>query len=583
MLTTIGAGIIAAICQAAVPPLYPAELRALRALRDWLAANPWRVVMVLSAVSLAVFGVLAFNRNRRVRRVALIGAAVAVVGFGSAFVASRVLEDQVPEKTTVLVAEFRGPQPERYQVTETILGNLRTALEPYDDVEVGALGKEIREQDPEAAIKEGRRRKAAVVIWGRYSPTENHVGLAVHFTLLNKVEGPQFLGPEVQGQLQKMSIEELDNFVLQTRLSQQMAYLTLAVAGTARYAVGDLEKAITYFTGALAQSQPTPGSNHQVIYYYRAAAYYHTKKFDLARKDADKTIELDARWNLGYNVRGALLYEEKKFNEALKDFERAIELDPKLASAYTNRGNVYYELGDTERALADHNRAIELDPKEADAFLARGNDYLRKEELDRAIEDYNRAIELDPEASTAYWGRGNVYYRKGDVDRALADHNRAIQIDPTEPGIYVDRGNDYSRRGDAARALADHNRAIQIDPKYAVAYVARGNDYYGMDDTERALKDYNQAILLDPRYVVGYLGRGAVYYDQRDFDRALADFNQSIELDPAHAGAYIWRARLYRARGQNPEAIADLETAARLSKDPQERTTIEDELRLTRG
>jgi hypothetical protein len=86
-----------------------------------------------------------------------------------------------PTKVILLVADFDGPEPQKYRVTETVLTSLRAALEPYDDVQVEALGRAITEAEGSAAARaEGEKRQAAIVIWGWYGVTAEAVPLSVH-------------------------------------------------------------------------------------------------------------------------------------------------------------------------------------------------------------------------------------------------------------------------------------------------------------------------------------------------------------------------------------------------------------------
>jgi hypothetical protein len=51
-----------------------------------------------------------------------------------------------PRQVLIPVAEFYGPKPADYQVTEHLLNKLRATLKPYPDVELCALNETITEQ-----------------------------------------------------------------------------------------------------------------------------------------------------------------------------------------------------------------------------------------------------------------------------------------------------------------------------------------------------------------------------------------------------------------------------------------------------
>lgn len=128
-----------------------------------------------------------------------------------------------PSKVVILVADFDGPRPQRYRVTETVLARLRGALEKYNDVKVEALGKAIREaQGSPIARAEGRKHNASILIWGWHGEPSPTVPLSVHFELLRAPKGMPELGEEARGQVREVS--EPRSFALRTRVSQEMAY-----------------------------------------------------------------------------------------------------------------------------------------------------------------------------------------------------------------------------------------------------------------------------------------------------------------------------------------------------------------------
>jgi tetratricopeptide (TPR) repeat protein len=336
---------------------------------------------------------------------------------------------QPATKAIILVANFDGPDPQKYRVTETVLSRLHAALEPYDDVQLEALGRVITEAEGSAAARaEGERRKATIVIWGWYGTTDP-MPLSVHFEMLHPPKYMPELGLEARGQVRTMTVARLESFALQTRLSAEMTYLTLFTVGMTRYAVEDWEAAIALFGDALSHSQERVSAlNQGIVYFYRGNASYH--KGDYGR--------------------------------AIADYDQAIQLKPDFAEAYYNRGNAYANKGDHNRAIADYDQAIQLRPDFAEAHYNRGNASYYKGDYDRAITDFNQAIQLKPDFAEAYYNRGLAYADKGDYDRAIADYDRAIQLKPDFAKAYYNRGNAYRNMGEKEKATADFERVLGL-------------------------------------------------------------------------------------------------------------------------
>jgi hypothetical protein len=163
---------------------------------------------------------------------------------------------QLPDKIIILVANFDGPEPQKYGVTDKILNNLRQALLPYEDVQVEALGRPITEAEGSTIARaEGERRGATIIIWGWYRTPGTAVPLSVNFEILLPPQDLPELGSEMRGEVQTMTVAELESFTLQTRLSEELAYLTLFTVGMARYAAMDWDEAIARFSNALDQTK----------------------------------------------------------------------------------------------------------------------------------------------------------------------------------------------------------------------------------------------------------------------------------------------------------------------------------------
>ena len=191
-----------------------------------------------------------------------------------------------PGTVTILVAEFEGPSPQSYRVTEKIIQRLRAATSTYSDISVQALGQSITvQQGSEVARDVGIKRGASIVLWGYYAATPEAGDINVYFEVLQK---PKYLQLRQYPKEETVPISELDGFKIQTRLSKEMAYLTLATIGLARYEAEDYAGAIDRFTTAIAQSDvPDQMINPADIYLYRGNANY----FKDGMNGIDKAIE----------------------------------------------------------------------------------------------------------------------------------------------------------------------------------------------------------------------------------------------------------------------------------------------------
>ena len=96
-----------------------------------------------------------------------------LIGWG--LIIRRTSEEE-QKKVIVLVANFVGPSPEKYAVTETVLEQLKQATADNTNIEIRALGRPISVQDGDTvAIEAGLQNHASIVIWGWYAVTDEKV------------------------------------------------------------------------------------------------------------------------------------------------------------------------------------------------------------------------------------------------------------------------------------------------------------------------------------------------------------------------------------------------------------------------
>jgi tetratricopeptide (TPR) repeat protein len=499
------------------------------------------------------------------------------------------------EKIIVLVADFDGPDPEKWGVTEEVTSQLRGATARYTDVQIQRLNRPIK--DSEVAQTEGKEREATIVLWGWYRIPGEVVRLSVHFEVLNPPKEFSALGqaPNVQ---QRAAIAELTSFELQDRLSKETTYLSLFVLGMVRRAAGDWEGAIARFNDALGQTtKPSSSFNQSLVYFFRGITYLLKGDSDHALDDLNQTIKLQPTFAEAYVNRSVIYIAKGDYSHSLADLNEALRLKPDLPITYNNRGMVYLQTKDYDRAIADFNQTLKLlvstdssktsrpdgsqlgsikfdrdlpvvnfvftELSDYMIYINRGTAYLFKGDHDRALTDFSDAIKLQPNHIFAYFNRAAVYSAKQDYDHALDDLNQVIKLQPDFALAYMRRGIVYDFKGDTDRALTDLNQAIKLQPNFALSHGWRGEIYAKRDDHDRAIADYSEVIKLQPDFEA-YLLRGISYREKRDYDHAIADFNQALKLKPDYARAYNSRGWTYAEKGDFDRALDDLNQALKL-------------------
>lgn len=435
------------------------------------------------------------------------------------------LSTRPSRKIIVVVANFAGPEPENYRVTEFLLMRLREVEKRYPDIQIHALGESVsEEQGSDYAKSKGKDLKATLVLWGYYAAKEEP------FILLH-IEKPgrsNHLALIADEEKLDVPLGEPPSLTFRQRLPSDMAYLILYTIGLARYEANNYDGAITAFSDALEQG-PAPDQlvSPAEAYFYRATAYAREKRYDSAVADYGESIKAEPTITAYYN-RGLIYTKQAKYDGALEDFDQAIRLKPDDAEVYGIRGVIHWIKGDIDAAIADCNRALALSGfhEEWVAYSIRGAAHGKKHDFDDAIADFDRAIHLNSKDSATFRRRGAVYVLTGKFDLAFGDYNRAVALEPDNATLYFERGEAYS-----VKVLKDTT----------------------------AQKSVSGGFLLN----------------KKDFDAALANLDKSIDLRPRYAEAYDSRGFMYALVGKNQEAIADYKKVLDVSTSPSLREKAE--------
>lgn len=505
-------------------------------------------------------------------------------------------EEKLPDsisttkKTLVLVADFDGPEPQKYRIKDAIIDQLQADLQAYKDVEVQSLRQVFTAggNGSRNAREEGSRLHAAMIIWGWYSVTPAAVPISVHLELLKDGFALPSCGSKSTG-FQTASLSDLINFKLQSNLSKEASYMTLIATGMARYASGDWAGAATRFSDALSRSNMgsvDPGAVHVL----RGNAYYYEHNTFGAVYDYGKALSLGKYPGAHYGL-GVVYAQRGELKSALEEFNRTVDQAPEYEMAVYWRGLVSEKLGLLNAALGDYSKALALNTdtvvKEVlrDGLLAGRLDckklaseasphplylYLcgdvnySRGNFDSAVKHYKKIIEVQPSAGPAYRRLGDAFLERNMYDASLPFLEKAVELEPERPCTFASRGRLSLMRNDYSGAEKYLSRAIDLDPSFGYAYLLRGVSYEMTGDKASAMRDYSEVINMSPEDPYAYLRRASLSLSSNRREEALADLAEVGELGFKVAEEYAMRARLYERLGNYPAAEADFSRAAAL-------------------
>jgi tetratricopeptide (TPR) repeat protein len=111
--------------------------------------------------------------------------------------------------------------------------------------------------------------------------------------------------------------------------------------------MGFLDKAEEEFKRVIAD--PTYVSK-ELAYYNLARLYSMRQNWETALFFADKAIQANARYHLGYGLRGYILENQDKLPEAIESYKQAVKLLPSDVAYNFNLAAAYFKNGDFPQA-----------------------------------------------------------------------------------------------------------------------------------------------------------------------------------------------------------------------------------------
>ena len=278
-----------------------------------------------------------------------------------------------------------------------------------------------------------------------------------------------------------------------------------------------MKKAVDYFNQAI-ESDPNYASPHAGL----ADIYQLSDHPQLARREAQKALELDDRLAEAHNSQARLLYLfDRDWAASDREFKRALELDHNYAPAH-HWYSMYLALeGHEEEALVEAQKAYELDPLSAvvGANLAKILEEAGQD--DKAIEQAKKTLDLEPDSGVTHAVLGLGYQNKRMYEEAIAEYKKALQLGGSPAEMRGLLGNAYAvsgNRPDAQKMIAELK---SLWPEHARAALDLAVVFSGLGDKENALYWLEKAQEIQVSDLIG-IGKDPHFVELRSDRRFQA-------------------------------------------------------------
>jgi tetratricopeptide (TPR) repeat protein len=208
-------------------------------------------------------------------------------------------------------------------------------------------------------------------------------------------------------------------------------------------------------------------------YALRCEIYTTDQKYDAAKPDCAKALQLDSSLPLAHQAQGDLLYDSGDIQASLKEYDAYISMLPSAGYGYWRRCDARRRTGDWAGAQADCDKAFAMHPDDANIRLSRGRIELQNKDYQKAYADFDFAVPRLQSSVPLYW-RGYAALQLKRYDQAVADFSAAIKLGDDSPDTYHYRSDAYLALGKKDLAKADWETMIAQYRKYGECDTANG-------------------------------------------------------------------------------------------------------------
>ena len=168
--------------------------------------------------------------------------------------------------------------------------------------------------------------------------------------------------------------------------------------------------------------------------------------------------------------KGTAAIAKKKWDDARTNLEKAVELYPEYAAAWFELGRACYGSGDFARARGAYERSIKADAKFVPPYIQLAAVLQREKDWQAAADVTATAIKLDPDSyPAAYVANAVSNFRLGNMSVAEASARQAIKLEaaPQFPEVEYTLGLVLAERSEfkeAAEHLRNYLRLVPNSP-----------------------------------------------------------------------------------------------------------------------
>jgi tetratricopeptide (TPR) repeat protein len=219
-------------------------------------------------------------------------------------------------------------------------------------------------------------------------------------------------------------------------------------------------------------------------YWNLAIVHMEMQRFDAARDDLRRAIDINGDV-AGYHEKlGTVLMELEAWDDARQAFERALQLDENLFKAHYKLGRIAERQDDAQSALSHYTEAVRAGPRFIEGYRALGRMYADLGYLGEAVQVLQGGLQVaipgtEDEAELHHL-LGTVFQQQRNFDGAVEQFRAALAIEAGMREALFSLGWTYGLQNNREEARRYLKRYIDLAGEDAPAhYLKAAQDRLG--------------------------------------------------------------------------------------------------------
>ncbi len=253
-----------------------------------------------------------------------------------------------------------------------------------------------------------------------------------------------------------------------------------------------------------------------------------SEAFNLCKNNKDKKIE-----HIILNIKGVIFFKQQKFEKAKIEFLKSIELDKSFIDPYKNLFKLNLKEQDYKSAINNGKKVIEIEtPKNSISYFNLALAYDLNKNYKKAIDLYKIVETLNfKEKKILFNNLAKCYLGNQNINEAKNYYLKALHFDHNDKLIVNNLLILFLRIGDKKNSEYFFNKAQEIDKNYIEFRLNKSEYFLSQNKIEDAINCLKN-IISETKNYVAYTKLHKIYSIIGDLKKSVEIIDQAIIEHP---------------------------------------------------